>query len=395
MRFASFRGKSHFSLKSVIGEPDPLYYPLVPDIKIKPSGSNQNSILDVNAMIPVCYTKTSDDENFIMMGNEKCDLFQPVITDMGVCNSFNPSPTLDLLNPSFFTESFSKAFVEDLKMNESLKYGEEAGQSLNFFLVTSSKIPRQDHLMVKFGSEEPSKFYLTISTHNEYFGTKISSIAIKAGYKTSIYVEPMEIVGSEDLRSVPINKRKCRFYDEIGDVQLFKNYSQSACKFEKSMKKIYDVCKCTPWFVPITSGSDYTICDVYGMACVDAMRVKFSQNEECVPICNQVQFTIQQVMEKIDVDSTCNKGSFWKIIPQNIHNIRDLPLVFMLQKINEWKTKQTNDTFDKIRAQLEFCKYMIDFNMAEVQVKFGTKKYIKTVMGLRVSFTDKLGVFGK
>ena len=122
MRFASFRGKSHFSLKSVIGEPDPLYYPLVPDIKIKPSGSNQNSILDVNAMIPVCYTKTSDDENFIMMGNEKCDLFQPVITDMGVCNSFNPSPTLDLLNPSFFTESFSKAFEEDLKMNDSFTY---------------------------------------------------------------------------------------------------------------------------------------------------------------------------------------------------------------------------------------------------------------------------------
>ena len=394
MRFASFRGKSHFNLKSVIEDgSDPLYYPLVPNIKLSSPSNGQNKIFDVNAMIPVCYTKTYDDDKVI--NNDQCDLFQPVITDMGVCNSFNPSPTLDLLKPSFFTESFYKAFKEDLNLNDTLKYGEEAGQSLNFFLVMNSKIPRQDHLKVKFGDQEPFKFYLTISTHNEYFGTKASSIAIKAGYRTTIYVEPMEIVGSEDLRSVPIEKRKCRFYDEIGDLHLFKNYSQSACKFEKSMKKIYDICKCTPWYVPTNYGSNSLICDVYGMACVEAMRRKVSQNEECVPICNQVQFTLQQVMEKIDVDSTCNKKSFWMTIPQNIHYIRDLPLIFMLQKIDEWKTKETNETFDKIKAQLEFCKYMIDFNMAEVQVKFGTKKYIKTVMGLRVSFTDKLGVFGK
>ena len=34
-------------------------------------------------------------------------------------------------------------------------------------------------------------------------------------------------------------------------------------------------------------------------------------------------------------------------------------------------------------------------HIAEVQVKFANKKYIRTKMGVKVSFTDRLGVFGK
>ena len=395
MRFASNRGNSHYSLKSVVKNTEnPLNYPLIPDSKL-PHPENFDNIRDINSMIPFCIMKTFEDDLDIRFGTEGCDLFQPVVTDMGICSSFNPMPTLEMLNPSFFTESFQKAFQEDLKLNMSVKYGEKHGKSLNFFLVMNSKQPVQDHWNAKLASKQPSTFYLDINTQDEYFQPKSSSIPIMSGYKTTISVEPMEIVGSEDLRSVEVEKRKCRFFDELGDMVLFKRYSQSACKFEKNMKMIYTYCKCVPWYIPTTMSKDYTICDVYGMLCVEKMRKKLPSNEECLPLCNQVQFTITQVLEKIDVNELCEKDVPWKTIPTHIYTYKDLNLLFMMQKIKEWNKKNTNDTYDPIKARNEFCKYMIDLNMAEVKVKFGVRKYIKTIMGLRVSFTDKLGVFGE
>ena len=396
MRFASNNGQSHFSLTSVIDDSQsPLIYPMLPPNKV--IKGSLASIKNLNSMIPVCFMKLSDDEKDYLRPDH-CDLFQPVITDMGICSSFNPKPSLEMLNPSFFTKSFGNAFKDDFKPNQTLRYGERGGKSVKFFLVVNSKSPLQDHTRARFSMNEdiqPSNFYLSISTHDDYFQAKASSFAIRTGYRTTINVEPMEIVGSEDLRVVPINKRKCRFYDEVGDLVLFSNYSQSACNFEKDINIIYNICKCVPWYIPTTFDSEYAICDFYGMSCVEAVKKVLSPNEDCLPLCNQVQFTFNQVLEKIDADATCNKKSYWMTIPQNLHNTKDLPLVFMLQKIKEWNTKKINDTFDRKRAQDEFCKYMIDFNMAEVQVKFGTRKYIKTIMGLRVSFTDKLGVFGK
>ena len=142
-------------------------------------------------------------------------------------------------------------------------------------------------------------------------------------------------------------------------------------------------------------GKDYTIGDYYAMHCVEQVREILKPNDDCFPPCNQVQFTHNKESEKINVEAICRKKVLWKKIPEKIYATKDLNLYFMVQKLKEWNSTPSNETFDPSKAKYEFCKYMIDFNIAEVQVKFGTKKYIKTVTGLRMQFTDKLGVFGK
>ena len=46
----------------------------------------------------------------------------------------------------------------------------------------------------------------------------------------------MEIVPSEDLRGISIEKRNCRFEDEAENMKIFQSYSQSACEFEFKIK---------------------------------------------------------------------------------------------------------------------------------------------------------------
>ena len=395
MRFATNRGQSHFSLKSLVqGDTEELLnYPLIPQFKMR--NYDLNSVRDINSMTPVCSMKKFEDEELAPLFSDKCNVFEPVATDMGICQSYNPTPILEMLTPSFYTESFEKAYLEDLKPNQTLAYGERNGQSLNFFGVRTSKKPKQNHKGALLSIEKPAKFFLGISTKEEYFQMKSSSFAVKAGYKTTINAYPMEIRASEELRSVSLEKRKCKFTDELGDLLLFKSYSQSACNFEKNMRKIHKLCNCVPWYYPTPFGQDDVICDYYGMKCVEYVRKVLKPSDDCVPLCNQVQFTYNQVLEKIDVESTCQKSTMWQRISATIYKTKDLSLFFMVQKLKEWKNTPSNETFNAKKARLEFCKYMIDFNIAEVQVKFGSKKYIKTVTGLRMQFTDKLGVFGK
>ena len=47
-----------------------------------------------------------------------------------------------------------------------------------------------------------------------------------------IRVEPIQLESDDSIRSVSIEKRKCRFEDEVPeDMPMFKIYSRNACLF--------------------------------------------------------------------------------------------------------------------------------------------------------------------
>ena len=317
-----------------------------------------------------------------------------------ICSSFNPTPTINLLRPSTYTESFYEAFKEDLNLNGTLNLGEKLGQSLNFFLVRNTDDPDQviDTIKRKI-IVDPSKFYLSISRHNEYLSLKSSSFIIKAGYLTTINVEPMEIIASDDLRSIPIRKRQCRFEDETEGVTLLKSYSQSGCEFESKARKLQEICGCAPWYVPSMFGKNFSICDTYGNYCYVTLMTKMESSKDCLPNCNLVQFTQNQIWEKIDPSEACyqNKNR-WRAITEIIYGKRDMTLYNKAKKVKYWlkyPLQDKNETFDDEEAKIEFCRYMVNKNIAEVKIQFGSKKYIRTKMSVKVSFTDRLGVFGK
>ncbi len=62
--------------------------------------------------------------------------------------------------------------------------------------------------------------------------------------KATLRLIPSEVHSEGAIRSIPINKRKCRFQDETqGLVTLFSYYTQAACRFECFLKKAAEICR--------------------------------------------------------------------------------------------------------------------------------------------------------
>ena len=252
MRFASRRGNSGFTLKSILPNPtDKLFYPL------KDETSKRK--VDKNSLLPWCILE-NDEEKYNFFDRSSCELFQPVFTDVGMCHSFNPTPVADMLKPSYYSQSFIEAYGEDLLPNEKLHMGIKSGKALDFYLMGSTYRQKYEAQTKGFMSSikndiDISKFLVGISNKHQYIDMKDISKTILSGYHVIWEIQAMEIVPTSQLHDIPIAKRKCKFENEIEDMQIFKIYSQAACEFEYKVKNAKDVCNCVPWYIPTGSMS--------------------------------------------------------------------------------------------------------------------------------------------
>ena len=228
MRFASGRGKSMLKigafLKKIIESND---YP-VANVTVQES-------LDLYAQIPWCDYKKQKLQDQIQGAKQfpsldACNLFQPVITDMGLCHAFNPTPTANILTQSYFKDSFIKAFGDDFNQEQRIEKGLGSGRSnaLDFYIFKESDQLEEE-------TNIPKEVWMGLSTHDGYMEMKSVSQPIRFGYHTTWKVQAMEILPSDDLKEIPIEKRHCRFEDEAEDLILFNLYSQEACEFEQNI----------------------------------------------------------------------------------------------------------------------------------------------------------------
>ena len=409
MRIIIGRGKSRLNGKEFFQMSKPyLNYSLIKDEKYF---SSYPFDIDFNSIIPWCEIKDEKEgPKNIYGGNdfniESCDLFNPIVTDIGICHSFNTNSTMDMLRHSYFTEAFKEAFKSDLSIDKKMKMGIGSGpdHALNFYLMGNNfhrKLNDRTH------------WYVGISDNNNYFDMKSIGKLIKPGYQIIWKVQAMEIVPSEDLRDVPVNKRKCRFDDENEDLVIFEKYSQTACR----IKQAKTVCGCYPWYVPaMPKSTRHTICDVYGNFCFKEMLKKVYHDclKKCIPNCHQIEFTYTQEQILRDPETVCNK--YWKydsgnsleniivekILQKGYYN----SLVYKYAKISEWEklykssdnTKALNVTIDpwnERKVQIELCTILVKDHMAKVSIMFDKKKYVRTLTSIKATFNDKLANFGK
>ena len=117
----------------------------------------------------------------------------------------------------------------------------------------------------------------------------------------------MEIQPSNHLQNIPINKRKCRFANEVQDLEFFQGYSQSACKLESKIKEAESFCRCVPWYYPSKTEERRKICNKYGHACFKAKMYQIKiPKDKCLPTCHQIRFTSTRMTTKIDVENICS-----------------------------------------------------------------------------------------
>ena len=136
-----------------------------------------------------------------------CQYFQPAITDKGICQAFNLLPVVDIIKPSYFTQSFYNAYKNDLINDRVLHNGTESGDSFNFYLLGNFRTRFTQGMVDK--EMVPSKFMLGISNTNEYFDLQKSRKIIPAGYKLTISIQAMEIVPSNGMKYVGLAGLRC------------------------------------------------------------------------------------------------------------------------------------------------------------------------------------------
>ena len=229
------------------------------------------------------------------------------------------------------------------------------------------------------------------------------STTIQGGYHTTIKVQAMEVVPSEDLHYIPFDKRGsgCRFKDETEGLELFSSYSQSACEFEYKLKMAEELCRCTPWYHPSKMNKlSYNLCDLHGNYCFKAAMNKIEDVPEkiCLPTCHQLQFTSTTELIKSNADEICKDDQRNK----EIHHIAlsqfgngYSKLYYEYRKLLENDTYKLDPHFLTETAIQDICKSLVDQDIARVSVMFESKRYVRTTTNIRVTFLDMVSSFGK
>ena len=385
----TYSGKSGFDLKSFTEEKSGMFlkYPLIEDLEPK---------VNPHTLLPWC--------NFVKLGVEKqnlfdpesCVLFEPVFTDTGLCHSFNPTPVAKLLQQSYFKDTFEKVFAQDTSKNKPIYNGSESGHALDFFLLGTN---HNKNDMENDGTDtenEPSKFLLSISNKDNYINMKNMGHEIQAGYHAIWKVQVMETVPSDDIREIPPDLRNCKFDDETEGLEIFASYSQAACEFELKVKEAQSICRCRTWYIPSSAKSRYDICDLYGNFCFNQIYINSKVDKtQCLPSCHQIQFSLDENVEKLDEDVLCqNKQSIESWI--NVA-VSDEEILMKLQKLVKYFSDDglnSNYTYHYDVERIKHCKDLVKYDLARVTVSFGNKQYVRAVISQRASFNDKLGAFG-
>ena len=253
MRMASGRGNSHFNLTDFLR-------PFLENSKLIRYSMNpmdeKDEIRDETSFLPACtYSKIQSS-----LG-DNCKLFEPVVTDLGICYAFNAEPMMKMLQDSTFTEAFNEAYKYDLIDSDPLK-AKGAGEDFALkFMVDNSRYLRK--------KLETKQYKIIISSRSGYFNAKSVAKKVKPGFVTTFSVQPIEVFGTDALREVPEEARNCKFSDETNtEDTMFKTYSQTSCEYECQISKSRDVCQCTPWNFPTPpSINQPVICDLYGNYC--------------------------------------------------------------------------------------------------------------------------------
>ena len=202
MRMASGRGQSHFNvtdfLQPIMENLELVRYPMNVNTSNNYYDDNEEEALDKTSFLPIC-DYSGNPEGPV----KGCKLFKPVVTDLGICYSFNADPIVPMLADSSFKEAFFEAYNYDLD-NLPIHPARGAGDTFALtFMVDNSRYLRK--------KVETKPFKILISSKSAYFDAFSVAKNVKPGYETTFDVQPIEVVGTNGLRGIPENARYNKF----------------------------------------------------------------------------------------------------------------------------------------------------------------------------------------
>ncbi len=321
MRFATHRGRGRYDLDQIVEASQwlglrafsPGQGPMITDRKFLPFG------LDKFAMIPICQFRHQSKhsvQRYVIGGRDdfSCDLFQPAVTDNGICHAFNTPGIGRLFQNSSFTHLFSKVYRKDVMENPSMHVAQPFSRDLGLTFY----LDRQT-LFRNFLHDAPE--YIS-GNFDIAFSNPMQSVTIRSrlrpvhiGSHVIFLLTPVVLASTRSLEELHLSQRKCLFHHEKvriveQETSVLTDYSQRGCVFECMLKQASKTCLCTPWDMPYPTSSIYKkICNAYGYYCFEEVMKNTSYESHgcghCLPDCDVVEYQVSEIVRPIPVQQLC------------------------------------------------------------------------------------------
>ena len=208
-------------------------------------------------------------------------LFYKVVTDEGICFTFNMLDEKDLFNNGAIDNSIklpqhgqkSDWFLD--KDYESLKLkvypNRVVGSGIQSGLAFELKIKKSElNPGCKRGIQG---FRLQLHTPVELPHMSKQFYSIPLQKETTIAVRPHSIYSSKDVQEYDPMSRQC-FFNHEKSLKFFNVYSKSSCALECLSNFTFASCGCVKFSIPRDNVTK--VCDNRGLECVHDTEVKFS-----------------------------------------------------------------------------------------------------------------------
>ncbi|XP_055915485.1 pickpocket protein 28 [Eupeodes corollae] len=236
---------------------------------------------------------------------EECiKIFNPVLTDEGLCCTFNALDPHFLLKNYTETERFGKSTTDD---NIPIDWTPEKGFSnnlpLKFFPRVAAGTGSQMGLTVVLNASS-FEYYCSSSksigfkvlVHNPAEQPKISNFGflVTAGRESRVSIEPQYQTAVSQVRGISTKIRQCLFSDE-GNLNFYRTYSRKNCQLECEAHIIYKRCGCILYYLPKID-PDTKICGPKDNQCSKSVQSEIQSTsgnyscDSCLPACFELSY---------------------------------------------------------------------------------------------------------
>ncbi|KAJ6633806.1 Pickpocket protein 28, partial [Pseudolycoriella hygida] len=233
------------------------------------------------------------------------ELFNTVLTDDGLCCTFNSVHPFFLLQHYNATDEFDSVSntgnytAVEWTPEEGWKNGSRSstyprpaagpGSHMGLTVILEAGL---DDYYCSSGNSAGFKVLL----HNPTETPKISDygFSVALGQETRVVITPRLSDASPLIRSVPANQRQCIFASEA-NLTYFRTYSRKNCEMECESRIIDEICGCVQFFMPRLN-EDTNICNQNDFKCYDELSVaiELGVNKSfacaCLPGCFEINY---------------------------------------------------------------------------------------------------------
>ncbi|XP_055371678.1 pickpocket protein 28-like [Condylostylus longicornis] len=259
---------------------------------------NQENDIDAEKLGNLNFTTSVKDfEDFFVQVSQPChklvthcvfggvkqnctEIFQPLITDEGLCCTFNKLHTgffFKKKNFFFFSYRLDNVFAQDgaFPVNWTSSSGYVGKLPKKYYPRPGVGIGVSNGLSIVLDAEvheyfcsftHGAGFKISIHSPNEIPNAKETGLLIGVGMEARIRVNVKITEATNAVRSIQRKYRQCIFEEE-SELLSYAVYSKRNCNMECDAKRLYKKCKCIDYYMPHIY-SNITTCGLKDILCI-------------------------------------------------------------------------------------------------------------------------------